>query len=198
VTLAGLIGQIRWRPGIGDPSVLGWLTVTAYAAAALLCFVAAQGRRGSGNDDQDGRPRRLWRGVGLVMAVLCLNKQLDLQSLFTDIGRTLATRWGWYDERRTIQLLFVIAAAAAGTAMVIYIASKTRSILRERKLLLFGLAFLLTFIVIRAASFHHVATVLAAEVLGVRVNGILELTGILMIALSAARSIFRPRSRSAA
>jgi hypothetical protein len=132
------------------------------------------------------------------MAVLCLNKQLDLQSLFTDIGRTLATRWGWYDERRTIQLLFVIAAAAAGTAMVIYIASKTRSILRERKLLLFGLAFLLTFIVIRAASFHHVATVLAAEVLGVRVNGILELTGILMIALSAARSIFRPRSRSAA
>ena len=32
--------EIRWSPGIGDPTVMGWLTVVAYLAAAWLCLRA--------------------------------------------------------------------------------------------------------------------------------------------------------------
>ena len=32
----------RWRPGIGDPTVLGWATVVAYALSFVLCVVACQ------------------------------------------------------------------------------------------------------------------------------------------------------------
>lgn len=34
-----------WRPGIGDPTVLGWLTVVGYLAAAWVCFRAARAMR---------------------------------------------------------------------------------------------------------------------------------------------------------
>jgi hypothetical protein len=194
MNFSDLISQIRWRPQIGDPSVMGWLTVAAYAAAALLCFVAAHRCLVTADPEQDRRRRRMWVGVAVLMLLLCVNKQLDLQSLFTDVGRVLATRGGWYDGRRTVQLWFVIALAATGAMMFVIIAWKTRSILRERRLLLFGLSFLLTFIVIRAASFHHVGIILSSEIIGVRVNWILELGGISSVALSAVQSILRPRA----
>ena len=74
----------------------------------------------------------MWLGVGLLMSFLCINKQLDLQSLFTDLGRVLATRGGWYDAAPDVQLWFVIAVAAAGIMMFVIIVWKSRSILQER------------------------------------------------------------------
>jgi hypothetical protein len=193
VNLAELISQIRWRPQIGDPGFMGWFTVAAYAAAAVLCFIAARRCLAADDAGLSRRRRRMWLMVAILMAFLCINKQLDLQSLFTDVGRVLAKGEGWYDQRRTVQRWFVIAVAAAGVMAFVITAWKTRSILRERKLLLFGLSFLLTFIVIRAASFHHVGVFFGSEILGIRVNWILELTGIGLIALSAARAARHPR-----
>lgn len=173
---------------------MGWLTVVAYAAAAVLCFIAARRCPVVADAGAARRRRRIWLGVGVLMAFLCINKQLDLQSLFTDMGRVLAKREGWYDERRTVQRWFVIAVAAAGATAFFIMAWKIRSILRENIVLLLGLTSLLTFIVIRAASFHHVDVLIGSELLGVRVNWILELTGIVLIAISAARSARHPRA----
>lgn len=192
MNLAEFVSQIRWRPGIGDPSLFGWLTVVAYALAAVLCFIAA--RRGLAADDSaPGRRRyRVWLGVAVLMLILCVNKQLDLQSLFTDIGRTLARQEGWYGQRRIVQRWFVLMVAAAGVGAFALLAWKSRSVLRERTLLLVGLSALIVFIVIRAASFHHVDVLINSRLLGVRFNVILELGAVVLIAISAARSAGRP------
>jgi hypothetical protein len=183
--------QLGWRPAIGDPSVMGWLTVAAYAVAAALCFWAAR-RVPIGADGAPGRrERRMWTWIGLLMSALCVNKQLDLQTLFTRIGRELAARGGWYGSRRIVQFFFVMAVASVGTWVFILVVRKTRLILKERKLLLFGLCFLISFIIIRASSFHHVAVILEAKIWGVRMNWLLELGGIMMIAASAAQSLRR-------
>jgi len=195
MNFAEFVSQIRWRPQIGDPSFMGWLTVAAYAAAAVLCFIAAHRCPAAADAGVTRRRHRMWLGIGVLMSFLCINKQLDLQSLFTDVGRVLATREGWYDQRRTVQRWFVIAVAAAGAMTFVIMAWKIRSILRESIVLLLGLSSLLTFIVIRAASFHHVDVLLGSKLLGVRVNWILELTGIALIALSAAQSARHPRER---
>ena len=194
MNIAEFVSQIRWRPGIGDPSFMGWFTVAAYAAAAVLCFIAARRCLAAVDARQARRRRRIWLGVGVLMAFLCINKQLDLQSLFTDIGRAVAKHGGWYGERRAVQRWFVIAVAAAGAMTFVIIAWKIRSILRENIVLLLGLISLLTFIVIRAASFHHVDVLIGSELLGIRVNWILELTGIALIATSAARAARHPRA----
>ena len=83
-----LLLTIRWRPGIGDPTFMGWLTVAAYAIAAFTALLAAR-RAGRAPGTTRGS-RGMWLLVAAFMALLCLNKQLDLQSLLTDIGRQLS------------------------------------------------------------------------------------------------------------
>jgi hypothetical protein len=189
--MSKFISQLQWRPAIGDPSFMGWLTVAAYAVGAILCFVASRHCSVANDVQLNRRQRRIWTGVALFMSFLCLNKQLDLQTLFTKIGRQIAIQGGWYDERRTAQLIFVITAAVAGIATFAVIARKTRFVQGDGKLLMFGLGFLLSFIVIRASSFHHVTDFLRLDVLGIRMNWVLELGGIALIALSAVQSIRR-------
>lgn len=189
-----LLSQIRWRPQIGDPSFMGWLTVAAYAATALLCFIAARRCFWGNHLKQDRWRHRMWLGVAVLMVFLCVNKQLDLQSLFTDVGRLLARLGGWYDSRRVAQRWFVLAVGTAGAVTLTVIAWKMRSALLENIVLLVGLTSLVTFIVIRAASFHHVDVLIRSYVLGIRINWLLELGGIALVALGAGYSIFRPRA----
>jgi hypothetical protein len=71
---------------------------------------------------------------------------------------------------------------------------KIRSALRENMVMLVGLASLITFIIIRAASFHHVDMFILSEIFGIRVNWLLELGGIGLVSLGAAQAIRRPRA----
>jgi hypothetical protein len=50
-----------------------------------------------------------------------------------------------------------------------------------------GLAFLLTFVVVRAISFHHVDQFLGWQLAGVTMNRLLELTGIALVLAAALR-----------
>ena len=83
-----------WTPQIGDPSVLGWLTVASYFFASLLCLRAA---------GHDASAKNLWRALGFALIALGINKQLDLQTLFTQVGREYARSGRWYEHRRAVQ-----------------------------------------------------------------------------------------------
>jgi hypothetical protein len=177
------IQQLRWRPVIGDPTVIGWLTVLAYALTAFTAWQAA--RRAKRAPGTVGGSRGTWLLMTLLMSLLCLNKQLDLQSLFTDIGRVIAKNHGWYEERREYQKWFVIGVLGfsffGGGILLI----RFRQFWQRHLLLSFGLVFLLTFIVVRAISFHHVELLLDSRIVGVKMNWFLELTGIGLIWLAA-------------
>ena len=47
-----------------------------------------------------GRKVKIWLIFALSMAGLCVNKQLELQSLFTDRGRVAFCHGGWFEQRR--------------------------------------------------------------------------------------------------
>ncbi len=177
--------QFRWRPEIGDPSFLGWLTVAVYALAALTAWRAA--RRAGTPPEMEGGSRLLWLSVAGLMALLCVNKQLDLQSLVTDIGRVISRNQGWYKERREFQKWFVLGVLGASFLTTAFLAVRYRGFWNKHLMLSAGLAFLLTFIVVRAVSFHHFDVFLKSEVAGVRMNWFLELTGIALIWLAALR-----------
>ena len=74
----------RWHPGIGDPTLLGWATVVGYFGAALLAYRALRLHQAA----PPSRDRRLllgfWAAVLCAMALLGVNKQLDLG--FGDVG----------------------------------------------------------------------------------------------------------------
>jgi hypothetical protein len=43
---------------------------------------------------------------------LGINKQLDLQTALTELGRVLALSQGWYEQRQVVQFWFIAALAA--------------------------------------------------------------------------------------
>lgn len=178
----------RWTPGIGDPTVIGWLTVVGYLVAAWSC------RRAS--DEVPTRAlestrwlRRYWILIALALCLLGINKQLDLQSLLTQVGRDLAKTGGWYGDRREVQALFVWCVAALSLmtiGLILVCGWAVRHYILPSSL---GMGVLLTFVVIRAASFHHVDVLIGHRVIGVTVNVILELGGIVIVAWGARRYV---------
>ncbi len=167
--------------------MMGWMTVLVYALAALTAGVTTW-------RSEKIADRRMWALVAILMTLLCINKQLDLQSLFTDIGRVIAGREGWYEKRRAVQKIFVLAVLGSSAVLAAFMAWRFRSFWKRHFLLAAGLAFLLTFIVVRAISFHHVDLFLKTEVSGVRMNWFLELGGIALIWGAAVMDLLKRRA----
>jgi hypothetical protein len=191
----------QWRPGIGDPTLLGWATVLAYLAAAVACWraAAAENQRTRRRDE---RSTPFWSRMALILVFLGVNKQLDLQSAITVLGRYLAREQGWYNQRQEYQTLFIIIVAAIGCAALGWFAWIARRASRGRLLALLGLIFVLAFILIRASSFHHIDQILGVRLAGLKANWILELGGIGCVGAGAlwnrraARTEIHPRGGS--
>jgi len=174
----------QWRPGIGDPTVLGWMTVAAYLLAALLCGRVMLLRR-----VMVSRGARVsvpfWSVLVVLLLLLGINKQLDLQSLITVLGKNLARAQGWYGQRRKYQVLFVVLVGVLGVLGIVVLGWMSRGASWSCWLALVGIVYLFAFVAIRAASFHHVDRFLKFPLGGTRVNVLLELGGIACIAIAA-------------
>lgn len=167
---------------------MGWVTVLVYLASAVSSARAALALQ------NDRRERRFWWIACAVLLFLALNKQLDLQSLLTMVGRCHASLAGWYEERRAVQRAFVLAVAGGGVVALVLLALLLRGILRRVWAALLGLGFVCGFVVIRAASFHHVDVLIGTSALGVKVNWLLELPGpLLVLAVGMRRRLTKER-----
>jgi hypothetical protein len=175
-----------WSPGIGDPTPMGWLTVAAYFGASVGCL-SARRRCARAQGALERRAARLWLGLGVLLAALGINKQLDLQTALTELGRTLALSEGWYERRREVQVDFIGGVALTALALGLGLAFAARGQLHRFAAALAGAVFLLAFVLVRASSFHHVDLLIHTELLGLQMNWLLELSGIALIGLAAAR-----------
>lgn len=180
-----------WSPGIGDPTAVGWITVAAYllgsALSARAALMARKRRR--------GREKAFWWLSAAALLLLAINKELDLQSLLTAIGKHYAITQGWYDNRRVVQLGFIVLVGAAGLGtalLMLRLARKGSSAVRAG---LVGLVLIGSFVVIRAASFHKIDHWLGTGALGLRWNWVLELSGITVVALAALSYVRGKRRR---
>jgi hypothetical protein len=182
-----------WKPGIGDPSIMGWITVAAYLVACAYCFRLVRDRR-TRREDREGR---VWRILAIGLLLLGINKQLDLQSAFTEAGRLLAREQGWYGERSIVQMAFLFFLFVLGVTGAVTIFRLTRNTSRCARAAALGSVLLIGFVVMRATSFHYVDRILRKELAGMRFNWIFELGGILII-LAAARRRFSERNRDQA
>jgi hypothetical protein len=186
----------RWHPGIGDPTVMGWVTVAAYALASFFAFQALRASRLGAQKlsavapeeaNNQKRLSQLWGLVTLAMVLLGINKQLDLQSLFTEIMRDMARSQGWYQERRKLQVLFILCVAGLGAMGTGALAYVMRKVMWRVTGAIVGLGLIVSFVVIRAASFHNVDILLSSGG-PFRLNWVFELGGISLIIFSAYRS----------
>ncbi|MDQ0559952.1 hypothetical protein QO004_001734 [Rhizobium mesoamericanum] len=127
----------------------------------------------------------IWRTISLAFFFLGINKQLDLQSAMTEIGRMVAFSGGWYEQRRTVQVDFIAGAVAVCLAGIPAIIFWTRKSPIQTWLALLGSTFVFAYVVIRAASFHHFDRFISGRYLGFKWNWILEMTGIVIVLLAS-------------
>ncbi|MBN1472905.1 MAG: hypothetical protein JW925_14115 [Syntrophaceae bacterium] len=193
--MLSLIAQIHWRPGIGDPSIVGWLTVSVYFLSCLFS-VACAIRLGDKNSIEEASPEsKLWWLIALALLLLGINKQLDLQTLLTEIGKALAKKQGWYEQRRGVQEVFIAIIVCGGIFSLLVVWRACRLVWKDNWLTIVGLAVLVGFIFIRATSFHGVDRMLGVELSGFKMNWILELAGIICVGFSAVLRLKRTEKK---
>jgi hypothetical protein len=171
-----------------DAGNLPWVIVGAYALATALSVFSARAAQAPGE-------RRFWCMAALILLFLCLNKQLDLQTYLTAFLRQMARRQGWYEQRRPVQVVFITIVAAIALGVGAYIVRFTIAANVSVRTAMVGLVLLATYIVLRAASFHHLDWALGRMVNGVKVHNYVELTCILVVIVGAGLTILLPRIR---
>jgi hypothetical protein len=183
------VADARWRFGIGDPTSVGWLTVAAYAVAAALSIQAFRTARAAEQrlaltDPRASRDQRsmkqLWMLIAATMILLGIDRQLDLQTLLIQQVRDRAYANGWYSDRRRYQVDFIAAVSVIGVFVTIGLAIWLRRVFTRVALAIAGLAMLVSFVAIKAASFHYIDEALSFGK-EFRVSAVIELSGIGLI-----------------
>jgi hypothetical protein len=175
----------NWSFFIGDPSLMGWLTVVAYFFASGLSYLIIKNSVKLFPQSTVKKQKVFWLVIALSLFALGVNKQLDLQSYMTAIGRYYAVQGGWYEQRQFVQHLFIKVIAVLSIALMLFLVWYLRGSLKYNCLAIGGLCILATYIAIRASSFHHVDIFLNSSIVSLRMNWLIELSGIFMISLSA-------------
>ena len=161
-----------------DRTTFAWVVVLFYFVAAGAAFWAGGG--------PESRERYFWVATGILLVLLGLNKELDLQAVLTQQARAVVRHLGLYEERRLMQGAFLLSLTVAGLIAAFMLAAWLRKSSRPAKAAAVGIVLLLAFVVMRAASFHHIDHWVTIDVAGLRSGWWLELAGIAVIGISAA------------
>ena len=175
--------HFNWSPGIGDPTIGGWITVVLYLWASVSSWKTAS--KLSSVHRQISQERYTWRAISVLFLALGINKQLDLQSAITEVGRILAVTEGWYNRRGVVQLDFIIFVAMVCAIVAISLLIWARNAPVSTWLALIGTMLVLGFVLMRAASFHHMDRFIGEKLLGIRWNWILEMGGISLVLIAS-------------
>lgn len=170
-----------WQASIANADMADWVTVAAYLVAALLAARAAFHawlRR-------EPRERAFWWCTSALLVFLGVNELLDLQTLLTSLARAHARAYGWYGEHRQVQYAFVLALGAVAALAGIAVLWFTRRMHVAIRLALAGLIFIGLFVLLRAASFHHLDDLLGRGLREFNYGSIQEMAGILIVAGAA-------------
>jgi hypothetical protein len=186
--------SFNWTPGIGDPTFVGWLTVVLYFAASISCW--RSGQKVELNDSDGVNERRAWRFVAVLFLALGINKQLDLQTALTEAGRVVAHMQGWYDHRQSVQIVFIAIVALTCMTLAIMLLIWMRRAPFPTLLAVLGTTLVLGYVLIRAASFHHIDRFIGQSILGLRWNWVIEISGISLVLVAGIWRQMRRPTRS--
>lgn len=176
----------RWHAGLGDNSAQGWLTVALYALACAGAATLAQRER------REGVFADFWLALALLLLALGVNKQLDLQSGFTEVLRDLALGQGWYGNRRVGQVAFIGLMAVLGVCAAIGLGRRWPGLWLMHPLTCAGGVGLGVFVLVRAASFHQVDALLHVRLGPLSGNGAMEMGALALILAGQWRAWFWP------
>ncbi len=169
-----------WKTNRGDYSFSGWMITFFYICSfVVLLFVAG---KSSGVAIRD---KVFWHSICAIILFLSINKQLDIQMLFTDIARTAAKEYQVYAIRKPFQIRIISFFASMGISFFIPLMILLRRCHKSIFLATGGVFCLFTFLCLRLVSHHKVEAVFSHSVGIFTYFDFLELLGIFLVSSSA-------------
>lgn len=167
----------------------------AYTLAALTSAAVGVRERIHRSQSPDLLPSFWFLAAG-TLALMAVARVGDIGSTIAELGRESARDRGWYEGRRSAQ---VVAIAAIGSCwLVVVLVAIWRVPARRRRYLPMSLALLTLgcYSFIRVISLHHIdAVVYRRHLWGIRVGVVIELCIVFTIAVLAAIRLRVPPPR---
>jgi len=126
-----------------------------------------------------------WWMMVAILILVGINKQLDLQMLLADFGRTYSKYHGWYDQREPIQRRVLALGACVGMAGLLGVGYKLKRAPKSTWFALCGVIFLGVNILIHLVSLHWAEHMLGSPIMGVSLENALEIVTLVWIIISA-------------
>lgn len=168
-------------------SFFGWMTLLAYFLTSMLCAFGALSQLFQRRDFF------FWLLLTLLLIFLGLNKHFHLHNYITEMLRGLAKSHGWYGERRRVQMLFIVMLGLLLPIIFFIFRTMLAQLWLRYRIIITGSVLLIIFIVVRAASFHHVQAILYTNIGSIRLYQLIEL---LIISLIFIGSLFKIKAIS--
>ncbi len=167
-----------------DPTIGGgWLIELIYFFVSISCWRLA--RKLALKHASASNEHHVWQGIAALFLVLCVSKQLGLETALTDASRNLALSEGWYKQRQGVQLavivLVIVSCIFAGTILLM----RMRNVPRSTLFALVGATFVVAFLMVRAVSFHPVDQFMGEQILGLHWSWLLQMGGIGMVLMAS-------------
>ena len=180
----------RWVAEIGDPGWSAWGIVALYLLAAVLSVRAAAT---SGARDE----RVFWLIAACAMAVFAANKQLDLQTVLTSLGRCASKAEGWHDQRWIIQVAVAAVLGLGALGVVVLAVLSLRPLLARTGIAAAGLILVAAYVVGRTVIINHVDRMAGLNLATLRLTLALEVPGALLVIAGASVERIRQAARTA-
>jgi hypothetical protein len=174
----------RWIEEIGDPGWSGWVIVALYLLAAGLSVRAAVWARA--RDE-----RVFWLIAAGLMAVYAANKELDLQTVLTALGRCASKAEGWHDRRWMLQLAVTVVLGAGFLGVVGLAALRLRHLLSRTGIAAAGLVLTSAYVIGRAVIINHVDRLAGLNLATMRLSWLFEVPGPLLVIAGASVDAIR-------
>ena len=177
----------------GHLTALGWTSCALYFLAALLAFRAAAVSR----LHDSPAIARLWHWLAAALALLGLNKAIELQTWFIAAGRQVVRMSGLPEYRNVFHAVFFLVFMLGLISLLVVLIFRLPVALgrfgRHWPLAAAGCALICVYIVIRAAFIEHVDQILGLSPKPIPFLWLLETGGLLLIIVDALRCL-RPTS----
>lgn len=169
-----------------------WTTSAAYVLAAWLGWQAMSRVRQHCQGAQADSRKVFWMMAAPMLVLLCISKFCDLSTMVSTMARQMAKTEGWYVHRRIFQIFTILGTGVIGVSVVGYMAWRQRDLSNRYVGALFGMVYLVGFVVVRAISLHQIDSFLSLNVSGFSVNWLLENAGIACVCVAAYFTARRP------
>ena len=160
-----------------------WLIRLGYLLISLIC-VKNTFTSNFHESDEAIKNRLKWWIITILFFLIGINSIFNFHIHLSELFREYAHIEGWYEDRRSFQMLFLAVIISFGIITDLALQSKLKEISLNNRMVIYGTAFLGSIFLFDIISFHPVDSLFNSYIFGCKIRLILELAGIIWVAVS--------------